>query len=88
VIGVRCVVGGRVQGVYYRASTAERARSLGLSGWARNLADGNVEVVVAGDQDAVAALTAWLWEGPAGARVASVSVEEYAADVPGGFATY
>lgn len=84
---VRCVVEGRVQGVFYRATTAERARSLGLSGWARNLPDGTVEVVAAGDDDAVAALTAWLWEGPAAADVSAVSVEEHTAEVPSGFAT-
>jgi len=86
-IRVRCIVEGRVQGVFYRATTAERARALGLSGWARNLPDGAVEVVVAGDENAVAALTAWLWEGSPSARVTAVAVEEHAGDVPHGFVT-
>lgn len=55
---VRCLVSGRVQGVFYRATTAERARELGVRGWAKNLADGRVEVVVAGAERDVAELAA------------------------------
>lgn len=81
------MVAGRVQGVYYRASTADRARELGLSGWAKNLPDGNVEVVVAGPLAAVAALTGWLWQGPPAARVDSVSIEAWRGAAPEGFTT-
>ncbi|HEY5569145.1 MAG TPA: acylphosphatase [Gammaproteobacteria bacterium] len=82
---VRCVVSGRVQGVYYRAATCERATELGLRGWVRNLPDRRVEVVAAGDVDAVGALTAWLWQGPPVARVATVGVEEWTGAVPDDF---
>jgi acylphosphatase len=71
----RCLVSGRVQGVYYRASTAERARRLGVTGHAHNLADGRVEVLACGAQSVVDALCDWLWEGPPAARVTDVRVE-------------
>jgi acylphosphatase len=82
---VRCVVGGRVQGVYYRASTAAEAKRLALDGWVKNLPDGRVEVVASGTPAAVAALAAWLWQGPPGARVDAVQLEEWTGDVPSGF---
>lgn len=67
-----CLVSGRVQGVFYRASTAERARALNLRGYARNLPDGRVEVLACGEPAAVDALCEWLWEGPPAARVTEV----------------
>lgn len=84
---VRCLVSGRVQGVFFRASTAQRARELGLSGWAKNLNDGRVEVVIAGDSDAVASLAAWLWEGSRAADVSEVVVAEWQGEVPQIFKT-
>ena len=72
----RARVEGRVQGVYYRASTADRARVLGLRGHARNLADGSVEVLVGGPRDAVQQLLDWLWTGPPLARVTAVVVSD------------
>lgn len=82
---IRCVVAGRVQGVYYRTATAEQATLLALDGWVKNLSDGRVEVVVAGDATAVATLAGWLWQGPKSARVESVQLEEWERDVPRGF---
>jgi acylphosphatase len=82
---VRCVVAGRVQGVYYRAATAQEAARLKLDGWVKNLADGRVEVVAAGAPPAIAALTRWLWNGPPAARVDAVHVEEWTSRVPDGF---
>ena len=82
---IRCLVEGRVQGVFYRASTAEKAASLSVDGWVRNLPDGRVEVVIAGEPAAVERLTAWLWEGPSGALVTAVAVEEFAEPVGSGF---
>lgn len=73
---VRILVSGRVQGVFYRATTAERARELGLVGHARNLPDGRVEVVAQGTPDAVSALIAFCREGPPAARVGAVEVAE------------
>lgn len=72
---IRCRVTGRVQGVYFRAATAERARELGVRGWVRNCADGSVEVAATGRDDAVAQLVRWLWTGPPAASVASVATE-------------
>ena len=83
---LRCVVAGRVQGVYYRAATADEAARLEVDGWVKNLADGRVEVVVAGDPAAIAALVQWLWKGPPAARVDAVHIEEWASSVPHGFA--
>lgn len=65
-------VTGRVQGVFYRASTARLAASLGLRGHARNLPDGSVEVLAVGSQDALAALEAFLRKGPPRAEVIAV----------------
>ena len=65
----RYYVSGKVQGVWFRASTRERALALGLQGYARNLADGRVEVLAAGDAAALAQLEAWLRRGPEHARV-------------------
>ena len=84
-LAIRCVVSGRVQGVYYRAATAEQARRLQLDGWVKNLADGSVEVVAAGENGGVAALAGWLWQGPPAARVEAVHVEEWTDEVPTGF---
>jgi acylphosphatase len=72
----RARVHGRVQGVWYRAGTAEQARFLGVSGHARNLDDGTVEVLAIGPGPAVDALIEWLWKGPPLAQVTGVVVEE------------
>lgn len=58
---LRCTVSGRVQGVFYRASTRHAALDLGVVGWVRNLADGSVEVLACGDAAAVEKLREWLW---------------------------
>ncbi len=84
---MRCLVSGRVQGVWYRASTQEQGRRLGLSGYARNLADGRVEVLACGVENALSELVEWLWEGPAGARVDSVECGEVEEAPPAGFTT-
>lgn len=68
----RFLVSGRVQGVFFRASTREQAQRLGLSGYAINLPDGRVEVLAAGDGQALEALAAWLDQGPPMARVEAV----------------
>lgn len=81
----RCWVTGRVQGVFYRASTARQARESGLTGYARNLADGRVEVLACGAPDAVEALIAWLWQGPPAARVDAVDCEIIECAIPTGF---
>jgi acylphosphatase len=65
---------GRVQGVWFRASTKEVARKLGLKGWVRNLSDGRVEAVFEGEEDKVMQAVEWCHEGPPGAAVADVEV--------------
>ncbi|MBI5499684.1 MAG: acylphosphatase [Deltaproteobacteria bacterium] len=65
---------GLVQGVWYRASTVEEARRLGLGGIVRNLPDGSVEAVATGPRDRLDALIAWCRQGPPAARVDTVDV--------------
>lgn len=77
-IARRCLVAGRVQGVFYRASTRQRALELGVSGHARNLPDGRVEVLACGTPQSVAALCEWLWQGSPASHVTSVEVESVA----------
>lgn len=67
---------GRVQGVFFRASTREQAQQLGLCGWVRNEIDGSVRCCVEGPVDALNALRAWIDAGgPSGARVDTVQGE-------------
>jgi acylphosphatase len=70
------IVSGRVQGVGFRWFVARHARRLGLAGYARNRADGSVEVMVSGPDEALVALERMLHEGPELARVAAVSVRD------------
>ena len=83
----RFLVTGKVQGVWFRASTRQQAVSLGLAGEALNLPDGRVEVIACGADDALDALQAWLWRGPELARVSDVGVERIAERDYLGFAT-
>jgi acylphosphatase len=66
---------GRVQGVYYRASTRAQARRLGVCGWVRNEADRTVTAQVQGAREAVEALVSWCQQGPPHARVDRVDVD-------------
>lgn len=72
----RIVVRGRVQGVFFRGSTARRARELALRGSAENQADGSVVVLAAGESAALAELTQWLKRGPPMARVDALESED------------
>lgn len=69
-------VNGRVQGVFFRASTRDKALALGLTGWVKNLDEGSVEVMVCGDAENVAAMQAWLEKGPTAAEVKEVISDE------------
>jgi acylphosphatase len=90
IVARRCYVSGRVQGVFYRASTRQKAIELGCAGYARNLPDGRVEVLAVAEPDAVQALIEWMWQGPPSAQVADIQVTDVAPDdldeVPVGFA--
>lgn len=68
-------VSGRVQGVYYRASTREKAHEMGVGGWVKNLPDGRVEAVFEGERDSVEAMVEWCRTGSPKARVDNVDVE-------------
>jgi acylphosphatase len=84
----RCLVSGKVQGVFYRASTVEQAKRLSLTGYAKNLTDGRVEVMVCGEEIQVKELIGWLWQGPPSAEVQGVEVlDADAAQAPGDFST-
>ncbi len=85
---VRLLVEGRVQGVSYRAAARAQALAFGLTGHARNLADGRVEVVACGDAAAVDALERWLWQGPPAARVDAVVRQDWQAIEARGFEIY
>lgn len=77
---VKCLVSGRVQGVWYRGSAQDKARELNLRGYAKNLPDGRVEVLACGQPEALEELVVWLAEGPPMARVAGVERHFVGAD--------
>lgn len=74
-------ISGRVQGVFFRANTWKTARSLGLTGWVRNLPDGRVEAVFEGEKDAAEKMLAWCRTGTTPARVERL---EFDAEAPTG----
>jgi acylphosphatase len=73
---VRAIIRGDVQGVGFRAATAEEARRAGVSGWVRNLRDGSVEVEAEGTAEGVDRLIRWLRRGPSLARVTAVEIDD------------
>lgn len=77
---------GIVQGVWFRASTRDEALRIGVGGWVRNLANGNVEVTVEGERRAVEQLLAWCRKGPRGASVSKIDMKEE--DYVGEFDTF
>jgi acylphosphatase len=83
----RCQVSGRVQGVFFRASTQREAQRLGLTGHALNLPDGTVEVLACGEPAAVEQLREWLWQGPPAAGVTNVECRRVETPAPARFST-
>ncbi|RUX39459.1 acylphosphatase [Mesorhizobium sp. M4A.F.Ca.ET.020.02.1.1] len=73
---VRASVHGRVQGVSYRVWTRSEAVRLGLTGWVRNESDGTVTAMLAGTDAAVSTMIDRLWQGPRGAVVLKVEIEQ------------
>lgn len=79
-------VHGRVQGVWFRASTRAEAERLGIRGWVRNLSDGTVEAHLEGEARSVDEMVAWCGVGPSGAAVTGVEVVDVPpGDAPAGF---
>jgi acylphosphatase len=74
-VRVHLRINGRVQGVYFRASTVEQARRLGLTGWVMNCPDSSVEVVAEGEREELEKLIHWCRKGPPGALVKEVRSE-------------
>jgi acylphosphatase len=81
----RVVAHGRVQGVFFRDSTRQRAEAAGAAGWVANRADGTVEAVFEGDAEAVDSLVEWMRDGPRGASVSRTEVNEEEPEGLGGF---
>ncbi len=71
-VSYMALVSGKVQGVYFRASSQQVAIDNGLSGYARNLTDGDVEVLMCGKEQNIDKMLAWLAHGPAEAEVANI----------------
>ncbi len=81
----RVIVHGRVQGVFFRDSLRERARTHGVNGWARNRADGTLEAVLEGPPEAVARVVRFAETGPPRARVEELEVRDEAPEGLMGF---
>ncbi len=82
---VHVFISGKVQGVFFRSSTKDRADELGITGWVRNLADGRVEAVFEGEEENVEKMVEWCRKGPEYARVNDVEVisEQYKGEFEG-----
>jgi len=84
-VAVRVVISGRVQGVWYRGWTVERASALGLAGWVRNRKDGTVEAVFAGSPETIDAMIAECRDGPPLAKVEAITRDDAADEGWAGF---
>ena len=85
-VSVSIQVFGKVQGVFYRASTKEQADKLGLSGWVRNEPDGSVMMEVHGNEEKVQKLVEWCSKGPILATVSKVETSNISTEInPTGF---
>lgn len=82
---IKAWVSGKVQGVFYRASAQKQAMQLGIDGYAQNLADGRVEVLAQGEDQALQDFVQWLHQGPEKSRVTRVEVETVAQQADIGF---
>ena len=73
---VQIIIRGKVQGVFYRASAQEEALRLGITGWVRNSADGNVVICASGRREILNTFIEWARTGPRKAKVSTVEVKE------------
>jgi acylphosphatase len=78
-------ISGKVQGVFYRQSTREKARELGITGIVKNLPDGTVQITATGESYLLEQLVTWCRQGPPKASVDSVEVKETALQMFTGF---
>lgn len=74
-------VSGRVQGVFFRQATCNKAKEFSMTGWVRNLADGRVEVVASAEKVKIRELERWLRQGPPAARVTGVIREDISLEI-------
>ncbi len=72
---IHLIISGRVQGIFFRHNTNKVANKLGLTGFVRNLPDGNVEVIAEGDEEKLKELIAFCKKGPEGAYVEDIKIE-------------
>jgi acylphosphatase len=70
------VISGKVQGVWFRANTKQKAEQLGIKGWVRNTSDGKVEAIFEGDEENISEMINWCRQGPPLAKVEDVKIEE------------
>lgn len=75
-VSIHVVIYGRVQGVFYRVSTKQKAEQLGLTGWVKNTHDGCVEAVFEGDENIVHEMIRWCHIGPSSSKVNNVIVDK------------
>ena len=87
VVRRRVMVEGEVQGVFFREECRQQARDAGVAGSARNLADGRVEVVLEGEEDAVGRVVDWCRQGRSGAEVPGIDVSDEEPEGLSGFET-
>lgn len=84
---MKCLISGRVQGVFFRASARDQAQRHGITGYAKNLPDGRVEVLACGERDALERLRDWLGRGPAAAEVTARECRPVTVSPPADFRT-
>ena len=77
---VHVIISGRVQGVWFRASTKSKAEQFGITGWVRNTSDGNVEAVFEGNKKIIEEMLEWCNHGPPLAKVDNIEVEKQPAN--------
>lgn len=75
-ICLQIYVSGRVQGVFYRREASQQAKSLNITGWAKNLEDGRVEVMICGEEENIKKMEQWLKMGPRNAEVTDIQIEK------------
>lgn len=85
-VRVHLTIEGRVQGVFFRASTVQEAKRLGVKGWVKNCSDGSVEVVAEGRRKRIDEMIRWCHQGPARAQV--LNVQQLWEEHQGGFDSF